>query len=335
MCPLYQICPGCSYQHITYTEEIALKQRQCQELLNRWGGDSTVDFLPPISSPQALGYRNKITLHVSKARHQSALGYISHDNKTVFDVPHCPLAVEPINDLLSELRQTSRRINRLTSGTKVTFRFTENDGAHYYHKRIKHSKSHLVESTVLGNIRVPINSFFQVNKEIADQLIMRVQEILEQERPKQVIDLYCGVGTFSMAAIRAGVNEIIGMDADTMAIQAARENAENQGYCQGVFIAKSASVGMKERLSEMKSSPYLLILDPPRRGMDKEVIQAISTNPPTQILYISCAPDILARDLSRLSDLGFKAESTQLFDMFPRTPYTETLTTLRRTIGNL
>ena len=329
-CPIFRRCPGCCYHHIDYRYEIAVKQRQFIELLNRFGGIDASKVLSPIPSLLELGYRNKIVLHIEGNTERRVLGYIGYDNITVVDVSACPLAIEPINGLLSDLSERQCFVHGFVPGDQVVLRYTEQDGAIYFKKDTTSRQVRLVESTLLGPVEVPLTSFFQVNRHIADRLLSRVIDLIKMDPPEWVIDLYCGVGVFTMAALQAGVTRVAAIDTDGSAVRAAEENAKRYfGFTTGLFRTQSADSGLREILKQIDSSRCVLILDPPRRGISSRVIQAIAANPPRRILYISCAPDSLARDIARLRNIGYAVEHTQLFDMFPRTAYFESLTLLK------
>jgi len=329
-CPLFHTCPGCSYQHVTYATEMAAKQKQFVELLTRFGRVDPTKALTPIASPVELEYRNKITLHADANRKRALIGYIGYDNKTILEVPRCPLAVGPINELLIELRR-GRVFNRgFGSRDQIVLRYTDHDGALHHQKSSGYSKRRLVESTLIGPIEVPLKSFFQVNRAVADMITERVIALLKDELPDWVVDLYCGAGVFTLAALQAGVTRVAAIDTDVSAVRAAEANAKKRRFAEGVFLARQASKGLEQILSRVVRSRWVLILDPPRQGVSETVIQAISANAPQRILYISCAPDSLARDIARLGTLGYCVEHAQLFDMFPRTVYFESLTSLVR-----
>ena len=124
-------CPGCSYQHIAYEEEVRIKNGQFTEMISYKTNVENDAFLAPAASPVPLGYRNKITLHTWRRDAKVNLGYLGPDNRTVIDVMECPLAVQPINDLLKDLRGKSGFIASLMNGENITMRYTDIDGAHY------------------------------------------------------------------------------------------------------------------------------------------------------------------------------------------------------------
>lgn len=331
ICPLAGICPGCSYQHLDYEAEIRIKQAQFSDLLLRMGKVADLPLREPVPSPQPLGYRNKITLHAGpKPAEDPRLGYYGFDNRTVIDIPACPLARTEINHLLADLRKDSQFVAGLHPDETLLLRWTENDGAISRRGREKGKRILLSETTSLGEVAVPLGSFFQVNLPVTDLLLKRLEKIISRLTPKAAIDLYCGSGLFSLAAGKADVPAVLGIDRDRSAIAVARENASRQKMPGLRFETLSALDGLEFGLKPLDPEETLLILDPPRAGLEKEVSKMIADSGPVHLVYISCAPDTLARDTRLLTEAGYKIEETGIYDIFPRTPHFESLTVFSR-----
>jgi 23S rRNA (uracil1939-C5)-methyltransferase len=319
-------CPGCTYQHIEYSEEIRLKSFQLNEMLRYKIGEINDEvFLPAVLSPLSGGYRNKITLHARRDYGSVILGYFGEDNRTVIDVPECPLAETQINLLLKDLRSKSGFLASIKDGEPLILRFTPADGAHYKASGAYPTKSILSEKTFIGTLKAPFSSFFQVNRGVADLLVKNVSDIFKSINPRFVIDLYCGIGVFGLAAAKAGSERIIGIDNAEDSISAARENAGLLGIDDIEFITQSSDKGLSSISGKMKGNETCMIIDPPRSGLEKSVIDRVLSLKPANIVYVSCAPDTLSRDLQFFCGGLYKIVSIRLFDMFPRTPYFESL----------
>lgn len=319
-------CPGCSYQHVDYIEEVHLKDAQlCEMILHKKIAVDDEIFLPPVSSPSSIGYRNKITLHVARERGRVTLGYFGEDNVTVLDVEECPLAERPANALLKDLRSKSGFMASVKNGEALVLRNTPADGAHYKITSAFATKGMLTEETNVGTLNVPFSSFFQVNRPVADKLLKSVSDILKSLKVKNLVDLFCGIGVFGFAAARGGDVRVIGIDNDADSIAAASENAASLGLGNIEFIAQSAERGLNAIRNKIEGDRIDIIIDPPRSGLDRSVIEKIISLKPANILYVSCAADTLARDLQAFTAGQYGIASIQLFDMFPRTPYFETL----------
>lgn len=324
------VCPGCAYGHLPYARELAVKQAQFRDALIRLGGVANPVFRPPLASPRPLGYRNKITLHARKEGRETVLGYRAADSRAVLDVPACPLAAEPINDLLAALRDKPGFFNTLRDGMDVTVRWTEHDGALYWRGAPGAGEPWLRETTPGGPLLVPRGSFFQVNPWAAALLFETVRAILRQAAPARMVDLYCGVGFFSLAACRAGVARGAGVDSDPAAIAAAVQNGRRPGMTGFTFDAGDVEKGIGPLLAESPAASTLLLVDPPRTGLASSVTEAILRAAPRDLVYVSCAADTLARDLARLTAGGYHPKRLHLVDLFPRTPHFESVAWLRR-----
>ena len=327
-CHLVPQCPGCVYQHIDYADEVALKQKQFVNLLERMAGVSALDCQLPVASPIPLGYRNKIVLHGSTEGTQPVLGYFAGDNTTVLDVSSCPLARPELNALLATTRGGEGFRKSIRNEVSVTFRFTQNDGAVCWSGKHKANDSWLTESTEVGDVKVPRGSFFQVNPAVAEVLISDVVDLIGRAGCEFVVDLYCGVGVFSLAAVAAGIKQVIGVDLDPEGIEAAIRNAQVRRPTGMLFKADTAQRGLQWALKKVDPSRTMVVVDPPRAGMEGPVLERLAVSKPAGILYISCAADTMARDVKQLKKAGYQVKNTRLYDMFPRTPYFESLTLL-------
>lgn len=324
-CPLAAHCPGCCYQHTAYDEEIRIKNAQLRSLLVRHAVAGEDVLLPPVAAPSALGYRNKMALHAQVDGKERRLGYFMADNTTVLDVPACPLAVAPLNTLLEECRHDPSFFHTLKEGMTVTFRWTARDGAVWWRNRAAENDVWLVESSVIGPLSVPRNSFYQMNPVMADRLVEAVLARLKESPDRTVVDLYCGVGVFALAAATLAIPQVIGVDLDGPGIKAAEFNARKLGLTQTRWRAATAHEGT---LGVELESPdqTTLIVDPPRAGLGRKLVREILKHRPRRILYISCAPDTMVRDAAWLKEGGCAIRSSQLLDLFPRTAHFESLT---------
>lgn len=320
-------CVGCAYHHCTYEREVELKQKQLMALMSRQMSLDEQKISSPHSSPLALGYRNKIILHAAVDGNVCHMGYIQEDNQTVLDIEACPLAMASINSLLNERRNHPGFFKTLRDGMVVAFRASQADGAVWWRGEASDKAGWMKEATVIGTLLVPRTSFSQVNPAVADALMNWVMERMRSIGVTKVADLYCGVGGFAMSALHCGAREIIGIESDVAAISAARINAQNlfpaienndaRWSAGDVFREWSKFCKRQEKM------PDAIIVDPPRSGLDGAVVDLFVQHPSPHLLYISCGPDTLARDLKRLTDACYEIVEMKLFDMFPRTAHFE------------
>lgn len=308
--------PGMPYAALRYEAEVALKQAQLETLLRRIGRFTEAPFLAsPVASPQRAHYRNKLTLRWDGRR----LGYVGEDNRTVVDVPACPLSAEPINARLAELRTDRAALRRLRPGRRVIFRHTPHDGVSL---GLGQPPQGALTETVGGlTLTVAADAFFQVNLSCADLLLAAFREGVGGTR--RVFDLYCGCGLFGLAAAQAGAQEVLGLEISPSAIASAQANARRLGVSADYRCAPS------ERLPDDLPKADLWVVDPPRDGLSEAVRAHLLRSLPPRVAYVSCGPDTLARDLAALTP-AYRVESLRLFDFFPRTAHFETLTFLAR-----
>ncbi len=331
VCQYSGICPGCAYQHTTYENEITIKQKQLRDLLQHIGHiDITDVLLPPKPAPNQLHYRNKITLHSQKDENGTALGYIGKDNKSIVDIAECPIAHPEINKKLEFLRSQNTFMESMETGKTVTLRYTENDGVIFW-KNQKHTDQRVYENSILGKLRVPLTGFAQIYPAVADMLIQDVMQKIRAIEPEFVIDVYCGIGIFALAASSCGVNAILGIDSNKKAIRAAQRNSAKLGLDRIEFIAAQADRVIKNALTSVDMKRTTVILDPPRRGLSNKITSTLQNMKPADIIYISCSPDTLARDIKLLSNAGYAIKNTRIYDMFPRTAKFESITLLTQT----
>jgi 23S rRNA (uracil1939-C5)-methyltransferase len=170
--------------------------------------------------------------------------------------------------------------------------------------------------------RISATSFFQANTSQTEQLVRIVAGYLEPQGTEVLVDLYCGVGTLSLA-LADDVAQVIGIDANEAAIADALFNAE--GMTNATFLEGSA----EELLPSIEGPVDLAILDPPRQGATKEAVAALTALSVPKIVYVSCDPATLARDVGRMQEAGYQLVEVQPVDMFPQTYHVEAVALLR------
>jgi 23S rRNA (uracil1939-C5)-methyltransferase len=295
-CPYFGRCGGCSYQHIDYEHQLAIKWRQVRDILQRIGRIKDPPMRPIIPSPAPYHYRNRITVHVQ----DGIVGFFHRDSHRLIDIERCPIAMDEVNRALIELRASRPR-----------------DG----HYSLRASP---------GGPRV----FAQANDAVADALRNLISRFIPPDR-NLLIDAYCGAGFFAKALL-AKFDRIIGIDWDRFAIEAAKKNAtEKETYIAGdveTELSRQLAAAVRgpspERPGEAsrtameapqtEAEKTVLLVDPPATGLTALIRDAILNTPPETLIYVSCNPPTLARDLHDLAP-RFTVESVTPLDMFPQT----------------
>ncbi len=334
--------PGCVYDHLAYPAEVATKREQLADFLrhafrkaNRPDLDASALLRDATPSPLPLHYRNKIVLHAGRTRHGRALGYLGDDNRTLVDIPRCPLAYPEINRELRDLRADRAFQRAVRDGDDVTLRFTRRDGVVAWIGAASPRARPLVEHAFFGDLEVPLDGFYQVNAAVADLLARALVDEALARPPRAVVDAYCGIGVLGLAiASQAPAGPVrprlLGMETGRAAVDAARRNAARLGVT-AEYACCPVAEGLGAALDETGPDGTLVVLDPPRDGLEPETLATLLAKRPERIAFVSCSPDRLARDLERLcapDGGGYSPESVRLFDMFPRTHHFETLALL-------
>lgn len=304
ICPLFGICGGCQLMHLSYEAQLEWKQKRVRDALLRLGGlEVEVAFCTP--SPDQLGYRNKIHLHQG--------GFHKKHSHEIVSIHRCYIH-NPIGEKALPLVQNAQEAiirTALATGDVLV----EIDG--------KANKESIIEK--LGSLRFIIRPgvFFQVNPKQAFQLYQKAVACADLKPSMRVLDAYCGVGCLSLfAAELAG--EVVGIESVESAVTSAQENAKLNQLINVTFLCER----VERKLPDLGVFS-VIFLNPPRGGVDPLVLKTLLEHPPEKLLYISCDPATLARDLKVLQQ-GFLIEGVFPFDMFPQTVHVETLVVLRK-----
>ncbi len=324
--------PGCVYDHLAYPAEVEAKRQQLESFLSRLPGGGPAQWLPPVPAPSPLRYRNKIVLHASRAPgRRTRLGYRLEPSHRVLDIADCPLALPPLAAALEACRRTA--LDTLPDGADVTFRHTPHDGPLWWRGRPPAPPAlppYLTEASPAGPLRVPPDGFYQVNPPQGDALVRAVAARFAETCPAQaeLVDLYCGVGVFGLACVQAAPARLTGVESGRAAVAAARLNAADRQIPAAFHCLDLGT----DRLPPFAAEPRrtTVVVDPPRDGLPPALARALAEGPAAQLLYVSCDPATLARDLALILAAGrYRLERAGLFDLFPRTAHFETLVELR------
>ena len=302
-CKYFGNCGGCQYQHMSYEAQLGMKQKQVADLFERIGGFSQDKVAPVIPCPQPYHYRNRILVRSQwNGRAKKLLvGFRKRNSHWVVEIDDCKIAEQALNAQIPEVRANPPK----RGGIKVNLRITPEDWI------------------------LPDHSFFQTNYFMLPRMVEAVRKVFQSNGSEYLIDTYCGVGFFAIE-LASLAKRYAGVEYDKGAIKAAHENATKFGGDNGEFIEGRTEDLLPGLLAKFDAQNTSVILDPPRRGCAPAALDQLREVRPSQVIYISCHPATLARDLNILcADGVYRLEQVIPIDMFPHTQHVECITDLR------
>ena len=352
-CPYFYECGGCSIMDINYETQIELKKNLIKNALKK-SASIVLDDLEIVASPE-FRYRNKIRLQVDK---DGGLNYLETYSKKMVRIKDCLIANKMISENLSDIENISIDVNQKLEGIieEISIRASKNnillnlqgnfDNNAIAYIKEKYSSSNYSINLLIGRdlitisgegyldykigqkeFKISANDFYQVNDYQIENLYTLAREFLGNEQ--KLLDLYCGSATSSMSI---NDDRIIGVEINKNAIKDAKENAIRNKLKDYKFIAKNAKFIDSNFIKKEKIDA--VTVDPPRAGLDKEVVKTIANADIEKIVYISCNPQTLARDIKRFMDKGYELKKIKAVDMFPQTMHVETVVLMSRKYNN-
>lgn len=342
-CPYYEECGGCNLRHQCSSKNLIFKKEKVKNAAKRIGKlDVEVDDIIP--SYKNDNYRNKASFKVENNR----IGFYGEGTYQLIDIKYCLLMEEEINNALKVIRQyltvnnneiktiTIRHGNAMNEILIDIYSIDEGDVkiSNYLIDNISNLKTLIFNDKIIygdGYINQITNglmfkcsskSFFQVNSIQVEKLYDTAIKLAELKSDYTVLDLYCGTGTIT-SIISKYVKKVIGIEIVSSAIEDANFNLSINNISNVSFICGDAT----KKISKIKEKIDVIFTDPPRSGIDRKAISIIKKILPKKIIYISCNPVTLARDLSYLNDL-YEVNKIVPVDMFPNTSHVECVSLL-------
>ena len=334
-CKYYNICGGCQLMHIKEEKQEEFKKEKVEEILKKFLKYNK--DVNDIVFSKNFNYRNKVVLHVK----DNKLGFYKNKTNELIEIDKCLLLNPVINDLISYLKKyiELKDIEKITIkvGNKTNEVMLIIDGSIAYYQNLLEIVDVLIINekvmttkdyitSYIGNKKYIIkrNSFFQVNYDISTRMYDKVKDVIVKEKSKNVLDLYCGTGTIGIY-ISDVVSKITGIEVVSDAIEAANINKKINNVENIEFI-----LGKVEDKLDFISNNNIdtVIVDPPRSGLHKKVIPILDKISPKTIIYVSCDPITMARDINLLSN-NYELVEVTPYDMFPNTYHVECVCVLK------
>jgi 23S rRNA (uracil1939-C5)-methyltransferase len=372
-------CGGCRLQHMRYEAQLAFKEKQVRDCLERLGGLGEFEVRPIVPAPEIFGYRNKMEFTVAGTTGDPLIGL--HETArydVVLDIERCLLQSETMNALLQEVHAQvrARRLaiydQRTGDGLLrfVTVREGQRTGEAMVNivaaapavetlapvaealrarvpatasvvlnvngqkasvavgteEHVLHGRDHITERLDGVTFQVSANSFFQTNTRQAEQLFAIVAEAAELTGGETLMDLYSGTGAISLLLARR-CRRVYGVELAEAAVADAVRNAAANEIANCTFLTGEVRHVLPRLLAEGVRAD-VVVADPPRAGFHPKALRALAALAPARIIYVSCNPATLARDVGDLARQGYRLEWVQPVDMFPHTPHIEAVARL-------
>ena len=331
ICPYYDTCGGCHIANLDYDNQLKYKKEKVIDIFKKYSNN---DINPEIfESDKKLSYRNKVTLHVFNNK----LGFYEEKSNKLIEIDKCLLLSPKMNEVISLLKTIDlNRVNLITireSSLELMLIVSGKINKDELNELKDICKTIIVNDNVLfgkGYILENINnykytispeSFFQVNRNVTKKLYNKILEYANLNKNDNVLDLYCGTGTIGISLANY-CNTVLGIEINKSAIKDANENKARNNVCNISFKCGDVS-----KLLEDNMKYDVVIVDPPRSGLDKKTKNILQKILPNRIVYTSCDPMTLARDIKDLDN--YKLNDITLFDMFPNTYHVECVCVLK------
>ncbi len=359
LCPYYEMCGSCNFQHIDYKEQLNIKKNIVQNAFSKIAKlDVSVDDV--LSSDDTAHYRNKASFPVKNGR----IGYYMAKTHEIIDIDFCLLVKKPMLDIIKAIKPYCQNsflshivIRVIDSKTMVTLVTQEKNYKKLFanqlsqlqraleevtslnvnintdkrqimgSKTINISGSPNIDVNILGNVfPVSPQSFLQINsiEKLYNTALSKVDL-----QGKTVLDAYCGIGTITLSLAKTA-KFVYGVEVIKSAIEDANK-AKDANHIHNVSFHLDSCENFIPKLLSKGEKLDLITLDPPREGLHKKVVESIIKAQIPEILYISCDPHTLARDIKIFVESGYKVNSISPIDLFPHTPHVETVCLLTKT----
>lgn len=352
-CPHYNECGGCNMQHLDIENQRVYKQQTLSQLMRKFAGQ-TAELDTPITGEER-GYRRRarISLHVDKKGKQLQFGFRKKQSKEIVNVTHCPVLapeldqlMQPLYELLSGfshqdgldhvelVKADNTRIIVLRHSKalkdddhKALVEFAQLNQVSLY-LMPKSEQLDLIEGEIghylEAGVTIPFepNNFIQINQQVNASMVKQAMEWLKLEENDRVLDLFCGLGNFSLP-IAKQVQSVVGVEGVDAMVEKAKVNAKLNNLSNAHFYQANleADISGQPWASEKFDK---ILLDPARAGANG-VVEQLSELGAARIVYVSCNPATLARDSQSLLSQGFKLQKLGMLDMFPHTSHLESM----------
>lgn len=355
-CPYFGTCGGCQLQHIQYASQLEYKRKWIEDALNKIGKLQV--SVPPLT-PSSLqwNYRRRINLFLKSTQGSFKAGYFATDNTSLIEVKCCPIFIDENDPILKSIQEICRQLksNDPFDGKLTVLKSTTGYLLHFHFKTLPENAFKVLSNALktfsfitgalasskqktlqFGSIETSCEvegltfdynpkTFIQAHSEQSLNIYREIENLGSRLKPKSVLDLYCGIGISTLLLARQDFLTK-GVELNPESIKLAKSNAVKNKLPKAQFITANVEKVLLQLLIDDK--PNLVIVNPPREGLSPKINVIFQNNRIEHLIYVSCMPSTLARDLKELCENGYRISSIKAFDMFPQTIHVETLVLL-------
>lgn len=354
-CPYFGACGGCQLQHLEYSEQLRYKMESVKDALRKFAGIEVNPFINP--SEKVWAYRRHIYLQVRKGSEGFSAGYVAIDQKSLVKVECCPIFLASDDAALRDIQYFASRLLGEQDGKVMVVKRSRDKILLHFHfskiptnlfSEIEWAKKNfprwegvvvsapglfktfgdiVLETELFGlKFRYSSSAFMQNHPDESIKIYEAIYQIVEESKAQKVLDLYCGIGISSLLLAKS-LAFVMGIENNDEAIKLAKYNSKINGIKNALFLHANVEQAL-DRIKD-KSPWEVVLVNPPREGLGKSVLEALLSLKPKEWIYVSCMPTTLARDLKQVLNAGYQIKRCQAFDMFPQTGHVETLVHLK------
>ena len=301
ICKYYDKCGGCNILHMTYDEQLIFKQHKMENIIAKYLNKDII-IKPIVRSDNQFNYRNKATFHYKNNK----IGFYDKKSNNIVEIDKCLLLDDIINNEINNIDKNHLIIR--TNGKKI----------------LKNVNQKIECQIANYKYMLSLEAFFQINNNVTKKMYDKIKEYANSSKNNIIYDLYCGVGTIGIY-LASEAKKVYGIEINKQAITDARDNAKLNNITNIEFFDGAVD----KTIHKITDTPQIIVVDPPRAGLDTITIKTILKIEPNKLIYTSCDPMTLVRDLKILSEKYDIKEITP-FDMFPNTYHVENVCLLER-----
>ena len=342
VCAHFAKCGGCHWQQLEYSHQVRAKRQILEEIFHHRFPQTRELPITMRACAQPLAYRSRARMQMRGAGPGASIGFFRCGSHTVEDVESCPLFRGSLNEALSALRQYKFKVDTDSKPKEMDIACSEEEDAWATADTESTADSGAV--TLLGEQRndavlrrkigeftysVTASVFFQANDFVVQALVAVVQDSAKNAGNGLALDLFAGVGLFSLPLARQ-FGRVVAIENSPAAARLCSRNAQDAGLDNIQSVCSDVFSWLNSREKSEQASPDLVVLDPPRTGAGSETMELIRKLAPKNVIYVSCDPQTLVRDLVKLSPGDYRIGLVQGLDMFPQTYHFETVVRLQK-----